>query len=151
MTIKDIKLTKDSEGVYDISFTNGDFTLDSGLETSFMMTCYCQKRDDTIEDPRSRGGWAGNQLNQDGFEQGSLAWTLFQARADEDTVLLAQNYLEDAFQWYLDKGIAKELEVEIKLDNEFMKAEISITRNDNTQFVQYYDLWLETVRAADPQ
>jgi len=148
MTIKDIKLTKDSEGVYDISFTNGDFTLDSGLETSFMMTCYCQQRDDTIEDPRSRGGWAGNQLNQDGFEQGSLAWTLFQARTDEDTALLAQNYLEDAFQWYLDQGIAKDLEIEITLDNEKMTATISITRNDDTQFVQYYDLWLETVRAA---
>lgn len=151
MTLKDIKLTQDSDGVYDISFTKGDFTLDSGLETSFMMTCYCQKRDDTIEDPRSRGGWAGNQLNQDGFEQGSLAWTLFQARADEDTALLAQNYLEDAFQWYLDTGIAKELNVEIVLDKELMTAKISITRNDDTQFVQYYDLWLETVRAVTPQ
>lgn len=145
MGIKDIKLTQDSDGVYDISFTNGDFTLDPGLETSMMMTCYCQRRDESIEDPRSRGGWAGNQLNQDRFEQGSLAWTLFQSRADEDTQNLAQNYLEDAFQWYIDKGIAKDVEVEIALANEKMLATITITRNDDTQFVQYYDLWLETV------
>lgn len=148
MGIKDIKLTQDLDGVYDISFTNGDFTLDSGLETSMMITCYCQKRDESIEDPQSRGGWAGNQLNQDGFEQGSLAWTLFQSRADEDVQNLAQNYLEDAFAWYLEEGIAKELNVEIILDKEKMIATITLTRNDDTQFVQYYDLWLETVRSV---
>lgn len=148
MGIQDIKLTQGSDGVYDISFKNGDFALESGLTTSMMMTCYCQKRDDTIEDPRSRGGWAGNQLNQDGFEQGSLVWTLFQARADEDVRNLAQNYLEEAFQWYLDTGIAKELNVEVFLDNEKMTATITITRNDDTQFVQYYDLWFETIKEA---
>jgi phage gp46-like protein len=151
MPVKDIKLNQDAQGIYDISFTNGDFTLDSGLETSMMMTCYCQKREETIEDPSSRGGWAGNQLNQNGFEQGSLAWTLFQARADEDSVNLAQNYLEEAFQWYLDQGIAKELIVEVSLDKEKMIASITLTRNDDTQFVQYYDLWFETVRSATPQ
>lgn len=155
MAVKDLALTLHKEGslkgIYDISFTDGDFTLDAGLETSMMITCYCQKRDESIEDPRSRGGWAGNQLNQNGFEQGSLAWTLFQARADEDSKILAQNYLEDAFQWYLDQGIAKELDVEVILDNEKMTAKITLTRNDDTQFVQYYDLWVETVNAASPQ
>ena len=147
MTIKDLKLQKNSNGIYDISFTDGDFTLDDGLETSFLMTCYCQRRNDEIEDPRSRGGWAGNQLNEDGFEQGSLVWTLFQARADEDTVNLAQNYLEDAFQWYLDQGIAKELNIEISLDNEKMLAKIDITRNDDKKFTLYYDLWINTVNS----
>lgn len=151
MPVKDIKLTQDSQGVYDISFTNGDFTLDAGLETSMMMTCYCQKRDETIENSNSRGGWAGNQLNQNGFEQGGLVWTLFQARADEDLVNLAQNYLEEAFQWYLDQGIAKDLNVEVSLDKEKMIATIALTRNDDTIFVQYFDLWLETVRAVTPR
>lgn len=147
MAIKDIKLTKTSEGIYDISFTSGDFTLDDGLETSFLMTCYCQRRNDEIEDPRSRGGWAGNQLNTDGFEQGSLVWTLFQEKADDDAANLAQNYLEDAFQWYLDDGIAKEINIDISLDNEEMTATIEITRNDDTQFTLYYDLWVNTVES----
>ena len=147
MALKDLKLEKNTNGIYDISFTNGDFTLDDGLETSFIMTCYCQKRDDEIEDPRSRGGWAGNQLNTDGFEQGSLVWTLFQARADEDSINLAQNYLEDAFQWYLDEGLAKELNVDISLDNEEIIATIEITRNDDTKFTQNYDLWVNTVNS----
>ena len=147
MSIKDLKLTKDSNGNFDISFENGDFALTEGLETSFIMTIFCQKRDDSIEDPLSRGGWVGNELNEDGFEQGSLIWTQFQANLDDDTINICQNYLEDAFQWYIEKGIAKEIDVlvEKNLDNDALTATITATRNDNTEFVQYYDLWINTI------
>lgn len=147
MSIKDLKLTKDDNGNYDISFTNGDFTLTEGLETSFLMTIYCQKRDETIEDPRSRGGWIGNELNDDGFEQGSLVWTLYQSALDNDAVNICQNLLEDAFEWYIQKSIAKEITIDVKktLDKEGLTATITAVRNDNTEFVQYYDLWINTV------
>lgn len=150
MSIKDLKLTKNSDGIFDISFENGDFALTGGLETSFMMTIYCQKREDSIEDPRSRGGWIGNELNEDGFEQGSLVWTLYQEKLDDDTVNICQNYLEDAFQWYIDKGIAKEINiiVEKDIDLEKLTATITAIRNDNTEFVQYYDLWINTINAS---
>lgn len=150
MSIKDLKLIKNSDGIFDISFENGDFALTGGLETSFMMTIYCQKREDSIEDPRSRGGWIGNELNEDGFEQGSLVWTLYQEKLDDDTVNICQNYLEDAFQWYIDKGIAKEIDiiVEKDIDLEKLTATITALRNDNTEFVQYYDLWINTINAS---
>ena len=45
MSIKDLKLNKNSDGIFDISFENGDLGLTGGLETSFMMTIYCQKRE----------------------------------------------------------------------------------------------------------
>ena len=147
MSIKDLKLTKDDNGNYDISFTNGDFTLTEGLETSFLMTIFCQKRDETIEDPRSRGGWIGNELNDDGFEQGSLVWTLYQSALDDDAINICQNLLEDAFEWYIEKGIAKEINIDVEktLDKEGLTATITAVRNDNTEFVQYYDLWINTV------
>lgn len=146
MSIKDLKLTKDNNGNYDISFTNGDFTLIEGLETSFLMTIFCQKRDDTIEDPRSRSGWIGNELN-DNFEQGSLVWTLYQSALDEDTVNICQNLLENAFEWYIEKGVAKEINIDVQkmLDKEGLTATITAVRNDDTEFVQYYDLWINTV------
>ena len=146
MSIKDLKLTKDDNGNYDISFTNGDFTLTEGLETSFLMTIFCQKRDDTIEDPRSRGGWIGNELN-DNFEQGSLVWTLYQSNLTDDTINICQNLLEDAFNWYIEKGTAKEITIDVEktLDKEGLTATITSVRNDNTEFVQYYDLWINTV------
>jgi phage gp46-like protein len=150
MSIKDLKLHKNSDGIFDISFKNGDFALTAGLETSFMMTIYCQKREDSIEDPRSRGGWIGNELNEDGFEQGSLVWTLYQEKLDDDTVNICQNYLEDAFQWYIDRGIAKEINIAVEKDIDLQKLNATITaiRNDNTEFVQYYDLWINTINAS---
>ena len=146
MSIKDLKLDKN----FDISFENGDFALTGGLETSFMMTIYCQKREDSIEDPRSRGGWIGNELNEDGFEQGSLVWTLYQEKLDDDTVNICQNYLENAFQWYIDRGIAKEIDIVVKKNIYLQKLSATITaiRNDNTEFVEYYDLWINTINAS---
>lgn len=150
MSIKDIKLTRNSNGIFDISFERGDFSLTGGLETSFLMTIYCQKREDSIEDPRSRGGWVGNELNEDGFEQGSLAWTLFQEKLDDDITNLCQNLLEEAFQWYIDRGIAKEINITVEkdVDSEKLTATITAIRNDNTEFVQYYDLWTNTINAG---
>jgi phage gp46-like protein len=147
MSIKDLKLHQDANGNWDISFVNGDFALTEGLETSFLMTIFCQKRDDTIEDPRSRSGWIGNELNDDGFEQGSLIWTLYQSNLDEDTINICQNLLEDAFNWYIEKGIAKEIDIDVQktLDKEGLSATITIVRNDNTEFVQYYNLWTNTI------
>jgi phage gp46-like protein len=147
MAIKDIKLHKDLNGNFDISFTNGDFTLTEGLETSFLMTIFCQQRDESIEDPRSRSGWIGNELNDDNFEQGSLVWTLYQSVLDDDIVNICQNLLEDAFEWYIQKGIAKEIDISVDktLDKEGLTATITAIRNDNTEFVQYYDLWINTI------
>ena len=115
-----------------------------------MMTIFCQKREDSIEDPRSRGGWIGNELNEDGFEQGSLIWTLYQEKLDDDTVNICQNYLEDACQHYIDRGIAKEIDIvaEKDIDLEKLRAKITGIRNDNTEFVQYYDLWINTINAS---
>jgi phage gp46-like protein len=111
------------------------------------MTIFCQKRDETIEDPRSRSGWIGNELNDDGFEQGSLVWTLYQSNLTDDTINICQNLLEDAFNWYIEKGIAKEINIDVQktLDKEGLTATITAIRNDNTEFVQYYDLWINTI------
>jgi len=147
MSIKDLKLHQDANRNWDISFANGDFALTEGLETSFLITIFCQKRDDTIEDPRSRGGWIGNELNNDGFEQGSLLWTLYQSNLDQDNINICENLLEDAFNWYIEKGIAKEININVQktLDKEGLTATITAIRNDNTEFVQYYDLWINTI------
>tara|TARA_R110000868_G_scaffold201745_2_gene449245 strand:+ start:3439 stop:3891 length:453 start_codon:yes stop_codon:yes gene_type:complete len=147
MSIKDLKLHQDANRNWDISFANGDFALTESLETSFLITIFCQKRDDTIEDPRSRGGWIGNELNSDGFEQGSLLWTLYQSNLDQDNINICENLLEDAFNWYIEKGIAKEIDINVQktLDKEGLTATITAIRNDNTEFVQYYDLWINTI------
>ena len=150
-TLGDIKLNKitsrQGDNYWDISFTDGDFTMTKGLETSFLMSVFCEQRDEFLEDPSSRGGWAGNELQPiQGFQQGSLLWTLYQSPALEDAATEAQNILEDSFQWYIDDLIAKEVQVEtIIVENYKLQGKISVIANDDTEFVNYYDLWYNTI------
>lgn len=135
------------ENYYDISFTNGDFTLTRGLITAFMMSIFCEVRDDSIEVPQQRGGWAGNQLQPlEGYEQGSLIWTLYQSNSAADIATQAQQFIEDGLQWLIDDGIAKDIEVETNIvASNKLVAKITAIRNDDTQDVTFFDLWLNTV------
>lgn len=147
----DIKLDQvtspNGDNYYDITFTDGDFTMTYGLETAFLMSIFCEQRDDSIEVPANRGGWAGNELQPiQGFEQGSLLWTLYQSPATEDAATQAQNYLEDSFQWLIDDLIAQEVQVEtIIVANYKLQGKISVIANDDTEFVNFYDLWYNTI------
>lgn len=147
----DIKLdhvkTLQGENYYDITFTDGDFTLTRGLITAFMMSVFCEVRDDSIEVPQQRGGWAGNQLQPiEGYQQGSLIWTLYQSNTASDVSTQAQQFISDGLQWLIDDGIAKDIEVETNIvANDKMEVKITATRNDDTQDVAFFDLWLNTV------
>ncbi len=136
-----------SESYSDISFTNGDFTLTRGLVTAMMMSIFCEVRDDSIDIPQKRGGWAGNQLQPvEGYEQGSLIWTKYQSAATEEIANECQQYIEDGFNWMIQDGIAKDVDVETNIvANNKLSVKISITRNDDTQDVSFYDLWLATI------
>lgn len=147
----DIKLTQvntpQGDNYYDISFTDGDFTLTEGLITALMMSIFCEQRDEAIEVPQNRGGWAGNQLQSiTGFQQGSLIWTLYQSPTLPDIATQAQQYIEDGLAWLIENQIARDLQVEVNLiANYKLQAKITITQNDNTQFVDFYDLWINTI------
>lgn len=147
----DIKLTQintpQGENYYDITFTDGDFTLTEGLITALMMSIFCEQRDEALEVPQMRGGWAGNQFQSiEGFQQGSLIWTLYQSTANEDATTQAQQFIEDGMAWLIEDGILKDVESEVNVvANYKLQAKITITRNDDTQSVLFYDLWINTI------
>lgn len=149
--MSDVKLTQintpQGENYYDISFTDGDFTLTEGLITTLMMSIFCEQRDDSIEVPQMRGGWAGNQFQSiQGFQQGSLIWTLYQSIADETAATQAQQYIEDSLNWLIEDGILRDVEVAVfVVANYKLQTKISITRNDDTESVLFYDLWINTI------
>lgn len=145
----DIKLnhitTKEGDNYYDISFTDGDFTLEHGLNTAIQMSVFCEQRiDDAQVTPMLRGGWVGNQLQPiEGYQQGSLIWTKYQSNMNPELKVVLEGYLQEAFLWMVEDGIAKDVEIEvILLANYKIQAKITITQNDDTQIPpQYFDLW----------
>lgn len=140
----DLKL-KQINGEFKISFTNGDFTLTNGLDTAIAMSIFCEKRDNSIEDPLQRGGWWGNELQPvNGYEQGSLIWTQYQSRVNEQEASKARDSLLDGMNWFLQKNIASDVKVTCNVEGNSIKSNIDLYRNNNTQEAQSYDLWKNT-------
>lgn len=145
----DIKLTQivtqGGDNYYDVSFTDGDFTLEQGLTTSIQMSILCQQRiEDSQVTPILRGGWVGNILQPiQGYQQGSLIWTKYQSNMNPELKSVLEGYLDDCFAWMIDDGIVKDIDVEvILLANYKIAAKITLTQNNDTQIEpQYYDLW----------
>tara|TARA_R110000868_G_C10972986_1_gene771135 strand:- start:27336 stop:27791 length:456 start_codon:yes stop_codon:yes gene_type:complete len=145
--IKDLALIKTEDGYYDISFEGGDFKLTEGLETAIWLSIFCEKRDPEITDWQAQRGWVGDQLNDNGFQLGSLLWTLNQSAIDEDFISDAQSIIEDCLQWMETENYASEIEVSIvkNLDNTGFIAKINLTRNDNVSENLSFDLWTKTI------
>lgn len=146
----DVQITyinSNGNNYYDFTLTNGDFTLDYGLDTSMMMSVLCEQR---IEDqsviPMQRGGWVGNILQiVPSYQQGSLIWTKYQSNMNSQIQSEIEGYLEDAFSWMIEDGIAKDVNVDVNLlANSKVSATITVTKNDDTQTSTYYDLWMFT-------
>jgi phage gp46-like protein len=145
----DIKIEQINNGngdkYFDFTLTDGDFTLDYGLNAAMAMSIFCEQRiDDETVPPIQRGGWVGNELQPiEGYEQGSLVWTKYQSNTNAEGLIEAlEGYLDDGFAWMLEDGIAKDVESNVNLlANNKIAATITVTQNDNTQTATSYDLW----------
>lgn len=145
--IKDLALTLTEDGYYDISFEDGDFKLEEGLKTAIWMSIFCEKRDPEVVDWQAQRGWVGDQLNDDGFQIGSLLWTLNQSRLDDDTIIEAQSIIEDCLEWLITQNYATDVNVSIykNLDKTGLLANIELIRNDNIKENLSFDLWNKTI------
>jgi phage gp46-like protein len=88
---------------------NGDLVSGSTLETAVIRSLFTDRRlpSDTLPtdgsgDPR---GWWGDTYN--GYQIGSLLWTLERSKKTNGTALLrtAERYAQDALQWLIDSGV----------------------------------------------
>lgn len=143
----DLKLTKDSEGVYDINFqSNGDFELEEGFDTAILMSLFQNKRLDESEQPipQYRGGWWGNELNEvTGYEIGSKLWAL-DGRRTQNTLNQAIDYARDSLQWFIDDGLLKDINVTGEFQTNGITLEITLIRFNNKSETLFFDLWENT-------
>lgn len=96
-----------SKGYYDISFTDGDYTTTTFLDTAVYMSLYIDKRASSSEvpNPQLRRGWWGNKVSAyPNYDIGSKFWLLQQARLNQDTLNLLKTYSYDCLKWLIDDG-----------------------------------------------
>lgn len=104
----DIALKWNPDTAYaDWSVGDGDLVSGLTLETAVIRSLFTDRRlpsdtlpDDGTGDPR---GWWGDTYN--GYQIGSLLWTLERAKKTTSTLRLAERYATDALQWLIDAGV----------------------------------------------
>lgn len=108
----DISLTSFDKNNYDLSISNGDFTLDSTIKSPFLTSLYTNlrvienghdhsKQDDYRIALNKAGYWA-NSIKE--FPQGSLLWNYEKARRNSTTAQTLKKTCEESLKW-LNKNI----------------------------------------------
>jgi len=158
----DIALSFNPEiGLYDISIVNdedinvldtqplkGDLSPEYGFYTSLLISTFCERRADSTEvsPPQQRRGWWGNLFAfVTGYEIGSKLWILSQARNTPLTLTRAINYLQTAFQWYIDDKHLKRVNVTGVQTDFGIILDVQLLRFDNQVINISYNLWENTI------
>lgn len=141
----DLKITKDTDGIYDIGIENGDFALIDSFDTSITCALLTDARADANEVLQSqrRRGWWGNQFASyfPDYQIGSKLWLLDQARNTQNTLNSAIDYARNALQWLVDDGHADNIIVNGTRNSSGISLVVQILRGNSIVDTKYYDLW----------
>lgn len=144
--MQDIAVNIDS-GYYDISITEGDFTLIDGLDTAIELSLFVDKRADESEvaEASLRRGWIGNEQSEDPeYELGSKLWLIEQARSIQNTLNKAIDYSRDCLNWMIPDNLIKDLTVDGSISDDKITINNTFVRFDNSTFNKQFVLWENT-------
>jgi len=145
----DLQLELQSDGqTYDLVIgDNGDFVGDTGLSTTILTSILSDARASASEvaDPIQRGGWFGNLVfPREDSELGSLLWIIRQRRRTTASLNVAVDRVQKGLAWFLEDGIAKNIDVTGSLDPTGATINIEVTPFSGETSNLYVPLWKET-------
>lgn len=127
-----------------ISLENGDFKTIDSFDTSITVSLFGDERADSSEVPavERRRGWWGNNFGSDSeFQLGSKLWILNQERRTQETLNKAITIAQNALQWLVDEGHAKNIDVVGAFTAAGIGLTITIFRSSAVTETKYYELW----------
>ena len=101
----DVKLIIDADGRFDISFTEGDFTLEDGFDTALYASLFTDARApaNLVPVPEHRRGWMGDIVSPvEGRSLGGLLWLVDQRRLTQDTLNDSISYARKSVKWFIE-------------------------------------------------
>ena len=146
----DVKLSLNEDGqTYGLTIANGDFVGTQGLDTTVLTGLLSDGRasESEVTQAEFRNGWIGDLVNEDGFQLGSLLWTLDQERRTSAALAKAIDLTEKALEWLITNGLAKDVSVSGALTTSGALLTVVITTLSGSTDTRYVPLWRETVNA----
>lgn len=120
-TTQEVDLALDSRGF---------ISLEGGFETSSLISMHTNKRARPSDNEPQPFGWWGDSFPiVPGDQIGSHLWRLARENLSVSTLRKAKLFLDEAFRWYVDDGIASSVEVETeKQEGDILAARVRIIR-----------------------
>jgi len=144
---RDIKFTQDSNGDWDINFTNGDFEMTEGLDTALYLSVFSNKRASASQVTESilRRGHFTNEFSQvAGYEVGSLLWLYTeQAKNTSNNLSLIEGSVYDGLKWMIEDKIISKIDIAASKSGTGVTLEIDLI-NKFQKDSQYYNLFVAT-------
>ena len=138
----DLKLTQGTSGRFDFTISGGDLDGVEGFDTALQVSLLTDARApaDKVLRPEDRRGWVGNTVET--RDLGSLLWLVEQRRLTQDTLNETVDYARKSLQWFIDDGIAENVEVSggIVIGSGILLT-IVITAPDGRTKTHYVPLW----------
>lgn len=135
LQLADLALTWSiATGDADLALIDADLASDIGLETAVMLSLYCDRRaepDDLppSDDARDRRGWWADQFaDVPGDLIGSRLWLLDRAKATNETVLRAREYVREALAWMIEDRVIAGLDVEVTMTPDGLMIALGLQR-----------------------
>lgn len=145
MPIVDLKLTQNSNGVFDFTVVNKNFAKHSGMDTSLQVSLLTDARATAaqVASPEHRRGFLGDTVNRiAGRKLGSWIWLVNQRRLTQDTVNLIVDYAGKAFQWLIDDGLAVNVQVSGAIIPTLgIELKVVTTAIDGQTETRFFKLW----------
>ncbi len=109
----DIALQQDNNHQFDITLNGPDVTTEKGLRTAVMISLFTDARahdDDVLpgNDNDRRGHWSDYFSDR---SLGSRLWLLEREKQLPQVLQRAKDYADEALQWFIDDGIAQNVNV----------------------------------------
>ncbi len=131
---------------FDLSLFQNDLTLDGGLDTAIAISLFSDIQIDKSEldiNETDRRGWWADQFADDAADQiGSRLWTLQRSKQTDETLRKAQQYCQDALQWFIDDGVADSVDVVTEYESTgFMGIQVTVTSPTGQQSFKFKTAW----------
>lgn len=144
----DFRLLQGTDGRFDIVIENGDIANEDGFETAIYMSLFTDARapESKVIKPENRRGWMGNIVSPvEGRELGGLLWLAEQRRLTQDVLNEIVGYARQSLSWFVEDGIAQNIEVSGKIvPRSGIALIIDITATDGKTETYYVPLWEAT-------
>lgn len=143
----DIALKADAAGYsFDISYNESGFITDEGLQTAVIISLFTDRRlpagsvhPEGSGDPR---GYWGDVGDADGYEWGSLLWTLYRQVITNEVITSCREFCYQSLEWMITDGIAESITVNAERAGTYqISIEIEIVRQSKQDAVKYSYLW----------